>query len=100
MKVFISYRREDSMGHSGRLYDSLQSHFGGDSVFMDLTGIDSGRNFVEVIQGAIRSSDVLLAIIGKDWLTCAAPSGTRRLDEPTDFVRTEIAEALTCGTPV
>jgi hypothetical protein len=95
MKVFISYRREDSIGHSGRLYDSLQSHFGGDSVFMDLTGIDSGRNFVDVIQDAIRSSDVLLAIIGKQWLTCADATG-RRIDDPTDFVRTEIAEPW-CG---
>src|SRR5215510_10163658 len=99
MKVFISYRREDSAGHSGRLHDSLQSHFGADNVFMDLDDIDSGQNFVEVIQGAIRSSDVVLAVIGKEWLTCAS-AGTRRLDMPTDFVRTEIGAALAHGVPV
>src|SRR5262245_7493224 len=99
MKVFISYRREDSAGHSGRLHDSLQSHFGADNVFMDLDDIDSGQNFVEVIQGAIRSSDVVLAVIGKEWLTCAS-AGTRRLDMPTDFVRTEIGTALAHGVPV
>ncbi|HZM97421.1 MAG TPA: toll/interleukin-1 receptor domain-containing protein [Vicinamibacterales bacterium] len=99
MKVFISYRREDSAGHSGRLHDSLQSHFGADNVFMDLSDIDSGQNFVDVIQGAVRSSDVVLAVIGKEWLTCAS-GGTRRLDMPNDFVRTEIGIALEHGIPV
>jgi len=99
MKVFISYRREDSAGHAGRLHDSLQSHFGADNVFMDLSDIDSGTNFVEVIQAAIRSSDVVLALIGKQWLTCSS-AGKRRLDLPNDFVRTEIAMALEHGVPV
>jgi len=99
MKVFISYRREDSAGHSGRLFDSLQARFGQDGVFMDLSGIDSGQNFVDVIHNAIRSSDVLIAVIGKEWLTCEGGQG-RRLDDPNDFVRTEIAAALERGTPI
>jgi hypothetical protein len=99
MKVFISYRREDSAGHAGRLHDSLQSHFGADNVFMDLSDIDSGTNFVDVIRSAIESSDVVLAIIGKQWLTCSS-AGKRRLDLPTDFVRTEIGMALEHGVPV
>jgi hypothetical protein len=99
MKVFISYRREDSAGHSGRLYDSLRSHFGADNVFMDLSDIDSGQNFVQVIQSAIRSSDVVVAVIGKEWLTCTS-GGTRRLDMPNDFVRTEVGIALERGIPV
>jgi len=99
MKVFISYRREDSSGHAGRLHDSLQSHFGADNVFMDLSDIDSGTNFVDVIQTAIRSSDVVLAVIGKQWLTCSS-GGTRRLDLPNDFVRTEIGMALEHARPV
>jgi hypothetical protein len=99
MKVFISYRREDSAGHSGRLHDSLQSHFGADNVFMDLNDIDSGQNFGEVIQSAIRSSGVVLAVIGQEWLTCTA-DGARRLDMPNDFVRTEIGLALQHDIPV
>ena len=99
MKIFISYRREDSAGHSGRLHDSLQAHFGPENVFMDLDDIDSGQNFAEAIQSAIRSSDVVLAIIGKEWLTCSS-GGTRRIDMPTDFVRTEIGMALAHGVPV
>lgn len=99
MQVFISYRREESAGHAGRLYDSLQSHFGADHVFMDLSDIDSGTNFVDVIQAAIKSSDVMLAVIGKQWLTCSS-GGKRRLDLANDFVRTEIAMALEQGVPV
>jgi tetratricopeptide (TPR) repeat protein len=99
VKVFISYRREDSAGHSGRLYDSLQAHLGADGVFMDLRGIDSGQNFADVIHTAIRSSDVLLAVIGREWLSCTGTNG-RRLDDPHDFVRTEIATALALGTPI
>lgn len=99
MKIFISYRREDSAGHTGRLYDFLQAHFGQESLFMDLTAIESGQNFVDAINAAVGSSDVLLAIIGRQWLTCTGPSG-RRLDDPRDFVRTEIAAALERRTPV
>jgi hypothetical protein len=99
MKIFISYRREDSAGHTGRLYDSLQAHFGPESLFMDLSAIESGQNFVEAIETAVGSCDALIAVIGKEWLTCTGPHG-RRLDDPRDFVRAEIAAALERGTPI
>ena len=93
MKVFISYRREDSAGYTGRLYDSLRARFGDANVFLDVSGIDSGRKFADVIQVAIHSCDVLLAVIGPEWLTCVA-NGQRRIDQPGDLVRTEIVSAL------
>lgn len=99
MRVFISYRRADTAGHAGRLCDALQTHFGRDNVFMDLSGIDSGQNFVEAIDTAVRSSDALVAIIGDEWLTCVGAGG-RRLDHPDDFVRAEIAVALGRGIPI
>lgn len=99
MKVFISYRRDDSAGHTGRLYDSLEARFGGDNLFHDHSDIDSGQNFVTVIQDAVQASDVLLAVIGREWLTCTAGGG-RRLDDPGDLVRTEICTALERGIPV
>ena len=99
MKVFISYRREDSSGYTGRLYDSLRARFGDDNVFLDVSGIDSGRKFADVIQGAIHSCDVLLAVIGPEWLTCVA-NGQRRIDDPRDLVRSEILTALDGGIPV
>lgn len=66
---------------------------------MDLSDIDSGTNFGDAIQTAIRASDVVLAVIGKQWLTCSS-AGTRRLDMPNDFVRTEIGMALQHGVPI
>src|SRR5688572_2093747 len=99
MRIFISYRREDSAGHTGRLFDSLRSHFGDDSVFFDLSDIDSGQVFGDTIRQAIRSADIVLAIIGPDWLTCTR-DGQRRLDDPNDLVRAEITTALANGVPV
>jgi cytochrome c-type biogenesis protein CcmH/NrfG len=99
MRIFISYRRGDSSGHAGRLFDALQARFGHDHVFMDISGIDSGENFVEAIDRAIRSCDALVAVIGDEWLTCTV-GNMRRLDSPDDFVRTEIATALERGIPV
>lgn len=69
MKIFISYRREDSAGHTGRLYDSLKAHFGAESLFLDLSAIESGQNFVDAIKTAVGSCDALIAVIGRQWLT-------------------------------
>jgi hypothetical protein len=34
--IFISYRREDSVGHAGRLYDRLAEHFGKENIYRDI----------------------------------------------------------------
>ena len=91
--IFISYRREDCPGHAGRIFDRLRSRFGGDVVFMDVTAIEPGVDFVEVLHKAVGSCDALLAVIGPQWLS-ATHDGKRRLDDPNDFVRIEIAGAL------
>jgi len=98
--IFISYRREDTEGHAGRLFEDLCDRFGQDSVFMDVTGIEPGRDFRRVIEQQIASCGVLLALIGKDWLTVADAQGRRRLDDPHDFVRLETANALKRDIPV
>jgi hypothetical protein len=92
--IFISYRRDDSGGYAGRLFDILSTHFGRDHTYMDLDTIQGGDNFAAVIDEKLRQSDALLAIIGEQWLTIAAADGRRRLDAPGDFVRMEIAKAL------
>ena len=91
--IFISYRREDSPGHAGRIFDRLRSRFGSDVVFMDVAAIEAGVDFVDVLDKAVGSCDALLAIIGPQWLS-ATVDGKRRLDDPHDFVRIEIAGAL------
>jgi hypothetical protein len=93
-KIFISYRRNDSEGFRGRLFDQLSSHFGEEQIFMDLDTIEAGEDFIEVIEKAVSSCSVMIAVIGRGWLTCPDEAGQRRLDNPEDFVRLEIQIAL------
>jgi hypothetical protein len=97
--IFISYRRDDSRGDTGRLYDRLSEHFGKKQVFRDIDAISPGEQFPEVLDHTLQTCDVLLAIIGPKWLT-ARKGKQRRLDNPDDFVRLEIATALERGIPV
>jgi hypothetical protein len=93
-QIFISYRREDSSGWAGRLFDRLSNQFPSNQIFMDVDSIDLGENFVKTIGETVGSCDVLIAVIGKGWLTSRDQEGQRRLDNPDDFVRLEIATAL------
>ncbi|MDP9223388.1 MAG: toll/interleukin-1 receptor domain-containing protein [Actinomycetota bacterium] len=92
--IFISYRREDASGHAGRLFDSLSARFGEDRIFMDIDSIGPGVDFEQVIEGALESSKVVLVVIGRQWETVTGDSGQRRLEDPGDFVRLEVAAAL------
>ena len=92
--IFISYRREDTSPEAGRLYDRLAGHFGKDQVFMDIDTIRPGVDFVEVINDSVASCEVLIAVVGKQWLTSTDEAGNRRLDDPEDWIRLEIAAAL------
>ncbi|RNC67183.1 MAG: toll/interleukin-1 receptor domain-containing protein [Desulfuromonadales bacterium] len=92
--IFISYRRQDSAGWAGHLTDRLKEQFGAANIFMDIEAIEAGVDFVEAITTAVSSCQVLLAIIGPQWLTLKDPQGRRRLDNPEDFIRLEISAAL------
>jgi hypothetical protein len=96
--VFISYRRDDTAGYAGRLYDALTAHFGRDLVFFDIDSIPAGQNFVEVIEQRMAFCSVVIVLIGKAWLN--STDGRRRLDDPHDFVRLEIANAFRRKIPV
>ncbi|MDP2017909.1 toll/interleukin-1 receptor domain-containing protein [Hydrogenophaga sp.] len=92
--IFISYRRDDSAGYAGRLYDRLSAHFGAERVFMDVEGIELGTDFVTAIEQAVGSCKVLMVVIGDEWLSTTDAAGRRRLDDPHDFVRLETRVAL------
>ena len=94
-RIFISYRREDTAYPAGWIFDRLTQHFGRDQVFKDVDSIHLGDPFAEVIAAAVESCDVVLVLIGNEWLTTAKPNGQRRLDDSDDFVRLEIEAALT-----
>lgn len=94
-RIFISYRRDDSGGYVGRLYNDLIKHFHKKNIFMDIDTIEGGDEFTRAIETTVNSCDVLIAVIGRDWSTIRdKENGVRRLDDPHDFVRYEIANAL------
>lgn len=93
-KIFINYRKEDSNWASLALYNELRETYDKDNIFKDFNTIEPGEDFVESIQNALLTCDVLLVIIGSQWLTMKEKDGTRRLDNPNDFVRIEIKTAL------
>lgn len=100
MRVFLSYRRDDSSGHAGRLADALVQEFGPKNVFQDVAAIGPGRDFASAIEDALGDSEVVLVVIGPKWLAASGPSGKARLHEPGDYVRTELATALSLDVPV
>jgi hypothetical protein len=93
-RIFISYRRGDASADAGRLHYYLSLRFGGKLIFKDIDSISPGQRFASVIEEALRSCEVFLAVIGPTWLDSRNPDGTRRLDDPQDWVRIEIAQGL------
>lgn len=91
--VFISYRRDDSGGHVGRLYDALSARLGRQRIFFDIDHIAPGQDFVQVLESSLSRSAVMLVVIGKRWAG-SGKIGARRIDHPGDFVRLEVATGL------
>lgn len=92
-KVFISYRREETAGHAGRLYDAIAERFGDGNVFMDVE-LAPGVDFVERITEAVGACRALLVVIGPRWASASPGGGAPRIAEPGDFVRLEVETAL------
>lgn len=93
-RIFINYRRQETGYPAGWLYDRLSDHFGEGQIFKDVDSIQPGDDFAAAVMAAVGSCDVLLALIGRQWLAVTDESGKRRLDNPDDFVRLEIETAL------
>jgi TIR domain len=93
-KIFINYRREDSIAIAGRLHDRLAEAFGRDNLFMDVDNIPVGINFEEHLKNQVAACDAVLSVIGPNWLIAKDEADQRRIDKPDDFVAIEIAAAL------
>ena len=100
MRIFISYRRDDSADVTGRIYDRLLDKFGRNSIYRDVDVIPFGVDFATHIEQALLNCDVFLAVIGPRWATITGKSGKPRLEEPNDFVRQEVETALKRNIPV
>ena len=94
VRVFLSYRRDDVGGYTGRLADDLHERLGSKNVFQDVVAIAPGQDYTTVIDRALDESEVLLAIIGPGWLSAPNQQGSPRLFEADDYVRLELARAL------
>jgi TIR domain len=99
-KIFICYRREDDGYAAQRIHAELAKKFGSKRLFIDTSGLLPGLNFISALERELAHASVLLAVIGPSWLNTKDQEGTRRLDNPTDFVRTEISAALKRNIPV
>jgi hypothetical protein len=99
-EIFISYRRDDAGDITGRIHDRLRKHFGVEAVFMDVHKIPLGVDFRIFLDEKLSQCKVLLAVMGRKWLTAKDDQGRPRLEDPGDLVRIEIESALRCKIPV
>jgi hypothetical protein len=101
-RIFISYRRGDSAGITGRVYDRLVQKFGKGAIFKDVDSIPLGANFKQYVDSVIEDCDVAIVVIGDRWLGgfVDGAAKSRRIDDPRDFVRIEIESALQRNVPV
>jgi hypothetical protein len=98
-RVFISYRRDDARADARSVYQRLQRTLGTNKLFMDVDTIAGGHDFRRVIDRHLSETSALLVLIGRNWLGASADS-SRRLDNPDDFVRMEIASAIKRDLPI
>ena len=98
-EIFICYRRDDAPGYVRALMTEMKHAVGSQQVFLDMEDIEAGSNFVSIIEDALSHCEVLLVILGPQWLTSTNHLGQRRLDDPNDFVRLEIVTALRRNIP-
>jgi hypothetical protein len=99
MNVFISYRRSDTQDLAGRLADRLRHARGVREVFIDVEEIAPGVDFVARLREALQACDLCLVLVGHAWRG-VRDTGPARMDDPADFVRLEVATALTMAGKV
>ena len=93
-RIFINYRRDDTQGVAGRLFDYLALKYSHSELFMDVDAMKPGMDFVRQLDVQVSQCHVLLAVIGPHWLDARDQAGKRRLDNEKDSVRVELASAL------
>jgi len=98
--VFLNYRREDSSGSSGRIFDQLSQKLKGVKIFMDVNALEPGVDFGHALNDQLAGCDYFIAVVGPNWIGARSADGRRRLDDPKDYVRLEIEAALERGIRV
>jgi uncharacterized protein YecT (DUF1311 family) len=99
-KIFINYRRSINLKDAQLLHAALCRRFGQSRVFLDVSGLDGGDHWLHTLEKQVDASSAMVSLIGKNWADVADETGQRRLDNPNDFVRFEIARAFSREMPV
>jgi formylglycine-generating enzyme required for sulfatase activity len=99
-KIFINYRRVESLNQAQHLKTLFDGAFGAKRVFLDVRGIDGGENWLQTLERQVAACDAMVVLIGKEWTNLKDEHGNRRLDDPHDKVRFEISQALLRNLPV
>lgn len=89
--IFISYRRSDTAERAHRVADWLKLQYGQRHVFIDLLDIGGGTDFARVIENKIAESNVMIVVIGDQWVDEMAH---RSASPEEDFVRLEVRTGL------
>jgi hypothetical protein len=92
--IFISYRRQDSIDVTGRIYDRLRQRFAAESVYKDVDSIPYGVNFRTHVTEALQKCNAAVIVIGPDWLSVKETDQRRRIESQQDLVRIEVEIAL------
>ncbi len=95
--IFISYRRQETAFICTFIYDYLNARYGG--VFLDVDTMPPGTDFVQFLDAQIQQCPIVLVVMGPQWVSLRGPDGRRRLDDPNDFVRTEVRLAIQRAQP-
>lgn len=85
--------RDDTGQLSYHLYEALVASYGKGAVFLDVSTIPPGENFLQMIDDFILNCDLMLAVVGKRWLDASDGQG-RKLDNPDDLLRRELLQLL------
>ncbi|MFF2541343.1 toll/interleukin-1 receptor domain-containing protein [Kitasatospora sp. NPDC058063] len=99
-EIFVNYRTSDEDTAATVIERALSQRFGTDRVFRASKSIKIGRPFPRELLTAVRSSSVLIAVIGPHWADARTADGRRALDDPEDWTRREIVEAFESGALV
>lgn len=99
-RLFVSYRTDDSVYAAAAIADRLTRAFGAENVFRDRDALTLGAVYPMKIRRALERSDTVLAVMGPSWLEARDSNGQRSLDNPHDWVRTELRMAFERDIPV
>jgi TIR domain len=99
-RVFLSFRKADSRWMRDRVYRALAERFGAGAIFKSGESIPAGADFAQILRRQAAECELMLVLIGPDWLDVGGNDGSRAIDRDHDWVRVEIATALKAGNRV